>query len=245
MLDKDSLAKRMSVDIDPLDACIVYYATDEHSVETVGNIHHGWVTTSYPKPKICLNDKEFNAWKSGYIQDVGSVYAATVEDAVIDFESYCIGNVAASDILVSVETDLDNNIIWQHGAPYSGENSSSLEEPFNVISFIDNGTRQQYKSGFVREHNNLKRRVDLIHIPSLYRVADRFSEGAHKYGERNYLKADLSNLDEVARFKAGALRHVLSWMNGETDEDHFAGAVCNLFMLEELRYERCDNSSSS
>jgi len=105
----------------------------------------------------------------------------------------------------------------------------------NTTSMSDNGTRTVYDSGFVREDNSTKLRVDLVAVPEFRRVAKRFTDGAVKYSERNYLNADPSNPDEVNRFKAAAMRHLLSWMEDETDEDHFAGCVANLFMLEELR----------
>lgn len=98
----------------------------------------------------------------------------------------------------------------------------------------DNGTRHEYPSGFVREDNTSKLRVDLIDRQMLRRVAQKFTDGASKYGERNYLKADPNNLDEIERFKAAAFRHLLSWMDGADDEDHAAALVVNVFMFEEI-----------
>lgn len=119
-----------------------------------------------------------------------------------------------------------------HGVAVMRVGSGALSDNWNLK---DNGTRIMYDSGFVREDNSTKLRVDLVAVPEFRRVAKRFTDGAVKYSERNYLNADPSNPDEVNRFKAAAMRHLLSWMEDETDEDHFAGCVANLFMLEELR----------
>lgn len=60
--------------------------------------------------------------------------------------------------------------------------------------------------------------------------ADRWSElkkrGALKYGEHNWKKA--SGEEELNRFMASAWRHMIQWLNGETDEDHAAAVFYNI-----------------
>lgn len=50
--------------------------------------------------------------------------------------------------------------------------------------------------------------------------------GALKYKERNW-EAGMP----VSRVVASADRHLLSWVNGEKDEDHFAAFLCNIMFI--------------
>lgn len=101
----------------------------------------------------------------------------------------------------------------------------------------DSGRREEYASGMVRDINGDKPRFDLI-LPEgipyeeqfLTRLAALLTRGALKYGERNWEKA--SGEEEVSRFRASALRHLLQWMCGENDEDHAAAVVFNLLACE-------------
>ena len=97
----------------------------------------------------------------------------------------------------------------------------------------DDGTRQFYDSGMMREPQNNKPRFDLI-IPKdqpynetlLYRWAMLMARGAEKYSERNWEKA--CSQEEYDRFKASALRHCMQVFSEENDEDHFAAVCFNL-----------------
>jgi hypothetical protein len=107
----------------------------------------------------------------------------------------------------------------------------------------DSGRREEYASGMIRDVNGDKPRFDLIFpegIPYEYqfltRLAGLLTRGALKYGERNWEKA--SGEEEMARFKASALRHLLQWMCGEDDEDHAAATVFNLLAYETTKVRR-------
>lgn len=115
-------------------------------------------------------------------------------------------------------------------------NSKVLAEIFNSMDkeTKDNGTRQKYESGFVREDNGDKLRVDLIPIDMIRRMAQKFTDGGKKYGERNWEKANVQNKEEMDRFKAAAFRHLLAWMNDEFDEDHAAALAVNICMYEDI-----------
>jgi hypothetical protein len=95
------------------------------------------------------------------------------------------------------------------------------------------GTTATYSGGYSRDSSQGKPRYDLIPIAQLRRVADLYARGAVLYGDRNW---ELVN-DEKGhqRFKESALRHVMQWANGETDEDHMAAVVWNLFAYEHTK----------
>ena len=99
----------------------------------------------------------------------------------------------------------------------------------------DSGARQEYGSGMVRDLQTGKPRFDLL-VPliegmpfdehMLTRVAMLMDRGAQKYGYRNWERA--TSQEEVDRFRASALRHMMQWIAGEADEDHAAAVIFNL-----------------
>jgi hypothetical protein len=106
----------------------------------------------------------------------------------------------------------------------------------------DSGVREAYVTGMVRDTQEGKPRFDLLwaeEVPYdaqfLTRVAALAQRGADKYGERNHEKSRTP--EELTRFKASALRHLMQWIAGETDEDHMAAVAMNLFMAESCRWK--------
>lgn len=97
----------------------------------------------------------------------------------------------------------------------------------------DSGKREEFDSGMVRDTQDDKPRFDLllpIGVPYgdqfLTRVAGLLARGAEKYAERNWEMAQ--GEVELTRFKASALRHLMQYLAGETDEDHASAVVFNL-----------------
>lgn len=106
----------------------------------------------------------------------------------------------------------------------------------------DSGKREEYDSGMVRDTNEGKSRHDLLYpigVPYkdqfLTRVADLLARGSVKYSARNWEKA--SGQDELDRFKESALRHMIQWVAGETDEDHAAAVVFGLLGYETTKWK--------
>lgn len=87
----------------------------------------------------------------------------------------------------------------------------------------DSGARESYASGMVRDTEEGKPDYTLLPLEFLKRWAWHMTRGAEKYGRENWRKA--SSQDELMRFRASALRHMMQWLEGEGDEDH-AAAVC-------------------
>ena len=104
----------------------------------------------------------------------------------------------------------------------------------------DSGKREDYPSGMRRDTQEGKARFDLLLVDGipygdqfLTRVAELLERGATKYGERNW---QLANSDEeLSRFRASALRHIMQWASGEEDEDHAAAVVFNLMAYESIK----------
>jgi hypothetical protein len=76
--------------------------------------------------------------------------------------------------------------------------------------------------------------------PLLKRLAAHLTKGAAEFGERNWMLAD--GLTEAERLRRSACRHFVQWMNGETDEDHFAAAIFNMNAHEHV-LEKLDAQS--
>lgn len=96
-----------------------------------------------------------------------------------------------------------------------------------VFETKDSGERVEYESGMRRDTDDGKPRYDLIPLMPLRRLADLYSRGAVKYGDRNWQLANSE--EELNRFKASGLRHFMQALNGETDEDHWIATVWNIF----------------
>lgn len=101
----------------------------------------------------------------------------------------------------------------------------------------DSGVRAEFASGMVRDTEAGKARFDLLFplgIPYGQQILTRFAElmerGAVKYEERNWEKAD--GQVEYDRMKRSALRHMIQWFVGETDEDHAAAVMFNIMAAE-------------
>lgn len=110
----------------------------------------------------------------------------------------------------------------------------------------DSGVRQEYPSGMRRDTQEGKPNFLLaIDGPMFRRYADHMTKGAAKYGARNWQLANSE--EELERFKASALRHMIQWLSGDVDEDHAAAVWFNVnaaeyvearLSLEELLIER-------
>lgn len=121
-------------------------------------------------------------------------------------------------------------------------------EPVGDGKFVtkDSGSRQQFESGMQRDTQDGKARWDLLFpldVPYenqfLTRVADLLARGAEKYDARNWEQA--SGAEELERFKASALRHMMQWVAGDREEDHAAAVCFNLLGYETTLYKLENN----
>lgn len=90
----------------------------------------------------------------------------------------------------------------------------------------DSGVHNKMKSGALREANEGKGRFDLMSPYALLRVARIHEKGSKKYSPRNWEKGMKFSL-----YVDAALRHIVKYVMGMTDEDHLAQAVWNLDCL--------------
>lgn len=89
----------------------------------------------------------------------------------------------------------------------------------------------------VRDTQDGKPRYGLMPRGPLKRVAELYARGAVKYDARNWEKAN--SVVELERFRESAFRHLIQLLDGETDEDHGAAVVFNVFAIMWLE-ERLD-----
>ena len=97
----------------------------------------------------------------------------------------------------------------------------------------DSGAREEYASGMVRDTQKGKPDYSLIDRSFLHRWAELMTRGAEKYGRDNWRKA--GSEEELKRFEASALRHMMQWLEGDTEEDHAAAVAFNLAAAEYVR----------
>jgi len=111
--------------------------------------------------------------------------------------------------------------------------------PNRAFEVKDSGNRQEFDSGMVRDTTNGKTDYTrCLEGPMLERWAIHLAKGAIKYpdvapGKANWTLAEGS--EEWLRFRQSALRHMIQWLNGETDEDHAAAVFFNINGAEYAR----------
>ena len=86
----------------------------------------------------------------------------------------------------------------------------------------DSGNRREFKSGAVRDIQEGKGRMDLLPACAIIRLAKHFENGAKKYEERNWEKGIPTH-----SFIDSAIRHLMKYLDGATDEDHLCAAAWN------------------
>ena len=86
-----------------------------------------------------------------------------------------------------------------------------------------NGKMTVFASGAVRDAKTGKGRCDLLPACVLLRLAKHYERGAERFGPYNWQKGIPCH-----SFADSALRHMLKYMDGWTDEDHLIAAIWNL-----------------
>lgn len=110
---------------------------------------------------------------------------------------------------------------------------------FPTFLVKDSGKRQEFDSGMMRDTQEGK--IDWWRItqgPLLKRLAIHLTKGAAKYPDIAPLTPNwtlAAGNEELARFKASALRHFMQWFYDELDEDHFAATVFNMNGVETVK----------
>ena len=97
-----------------------------------------------------------------------------------------------------------------------------------VETEVENGIESSgemtvFESGAVRDKKTGKGRCDLLPACVLLRLAKHYERGAERYGEYNWKQGIPCH-----SFVDSALRHMLKYMDGWTDEDHLIAAIWNL-----------------
>lgn len=94
---------------------------------------------------------------------------------------------------------------------------------------LDSGERTTFETGAVRDMHEGKGRFDLLPLFAVHELAKHCEEGAKKYGEHNIDKGipQHSLIDS-------AIRHLIKYTRGDTDEDHLRAACWNaMFALNQ------------
>lgn len=106
------------------------------------------------------------------------------------------------------------------------------------MNIKDSGTRREFDTGAVRDMAEGKGRCDLLPAVAILRVAKLYEAGCRKYGDRNWEKGI-----NVSVMIDSAIRHLLKYIDGQTDEDHLCMAAWNVLgamWMEEKKPELQD-----
>ena len=123
--------------------------------------------------------------------------------------------------------------LWENMQKQKGSDDTTA-----MVEIKDSGERTEFRSGAVRDMHEGKGRFDLLPMCVLLRLAKHYEKGALKYAERNWEKGIPAH-----SFADSAFRHMVKYMDGQTDEDHLIAAIwnlCGLAWTEEKRPELMD-----
>ncbi len=96
------------------------------------------------------------------------------------------------------------------------------------IVLPDSGERSEFDTGAVRDAMRGKGMPSCIPTGALRAVARRFEDGATKYGRDNWCKGI-----PLSRYVDSLYRHLWSYMDGDTSEDHGGAIIWNAMCLVE------------
>ncbi len=102
------------------------------------------------------------------------------------------------------------------------------EQPTTTLP--DSGERSEFNTGAVRDAMSGKGMPSLIPPDALRAVAKRFEDGATKYGRDNWKKGI-----PLSRYVDSLYRHLWSYMEGCTEEDHGGAIIWNAMCLVQTR----------
>lgn len=102
----------------------------------------------------------------------------------------------------------------------------SLEDEKMYKGIVDDGDRESFNTGAIREPQQGKGRYDLITPEGLKRLALWYELGAKKYSPRNWEKGL-----PISRCFNSMFRHMIKYLAGSNDEDHLAAIVWNAFAI--------------
>lgn len=119
---------------------------------------------------------------------------------------------------------------WDREVEETAENVNGVEVVGGFVneramdkSVIKNsGDRTVFSTGAVRSMHEGEGRCDLLPACVLLRLARHYENGAREYGVRNWQGIPCHS------FADSALRHLLKYLDGQTDEDHLIAAIWNL-----------------
>ena len=124
----------------------------------------------------------------------------------------------------------------------SRENGAKLAADFDgdmpPLKLKDSGNRREFETGAVRDMGGDKGRCDLLPACAILRLAKHYEAGARKYTERNWEKGI-----PISSMIDSATRHILKYLDGQTDEDHLVAAAWNIMgamWMEEKKPEMQD-----
>ena len=111
-----------------------------------------------------------------------------------------------------------------------------LNELFNepIIKVVD----LDDKKAFIK-HDDGKTQYQYLSSKFIKEMAEITTQGAKKYGERNYLQGDEQAL---MRIYDALMRHLMAWRSGdevdpESGKSHLSHVACNAMMIYELEHK--------
>lgn len=161
----------------------------------------------------------------------------TIEEKRKAIEEYCDGRMCREPDYCPLYAVFPDNALC-----FRSRDEALIEKGYEILfgkhTIKDSGDRTEFQSGAVRDMHEGKGRFDLLPMCVLMRLAKHYEAGARKYAERNWEQGIPCH-----SFADSAMRHLVKYMDGYTDEDHLIAAIwnlCGLAWTEEKKPELMD-----
>ena len=80
------------------------------------------------------------------------------------------------------------------------------------------------------------RKPDFTYFAEMFKASERIVKRL-QMGEKKYARLNWRNCEDPQTYKESAMRHLMQYLAGETDEDHLSASVANLMILMDLENE--------
>ena len=147
------------------------------------------------------------------------------DEAGYEYVCISVNNGDHEQPITLLDSDGNEQTYGVDGSYFRGREPASRDIEFpnpSQPSLPDSGDRTKFDTGAVRDAMSGKGLPSLIPPEAIRRCAQRFEDGASKYGLHNWMKGI-----PLSRYQDAITRHTLAAAEGQTDEDHLGAVLWN------------------
>jgi hypothetical protein len=217
-----------------------FYDVDGDEYRSLWTQEHGWFTAMYDR----IDNEE---WINADIDDYAYNYGPYSAPHEVDYDTFPkLLNAVSAPWEKALNDVTSDQPLLDEMTPILDESSVRLTPTWihDLETKRAEEARQDmasFNGGGVRSSDEGKPKFRYLLAPDmpvdkqiLARIANRMEAGAKQYGENNYGR--MCTEDALSRARDSLMRHVVQYINGDTDEDHLAAVGCNILMISKIEH---------